>query len=294
MPKQIQPQQQPRQQQQQQQQPLQPLQPLQLPRDGPTHPSQSTNDDDFDVAALGQVRDAATPGAQEQPQQKKQLQGLPPPALDASGPIRARMNEFANSMQAGNYPVALQQVVSTLQVLSAVKPRPEREIVACAAYLQALKILLRVRALETELMSPGVHANSPDALRRIVESAMLTMFLAEQRNLLPRHAVAAKKIAVEKNMAAGNMGMAARWLRNLVEVAPPPQKATFSQRLQLCVQNGELNTHMPQSKWLCYSKLVVLSPQNALKCRLCPAVFGSGVSNGQQCPVCLVDTVAPL
>jgi hypothetical protein len=180
-----------------------------------------------------------------------------------------------------------------------VQPRPEREIVACASYFQSLKILIRVRVLEAEIASLPLPAksNSPEAMHRIVESALLTMFLAEHKNLLPRHAIAAKKVAVEKNMAAGNMGMAARWLRSLVEMAPAPQKPLFAQRLLLCSQNGNINTHMPQSKWLCYNTLHVLSPQNALKCRFCPAVFamnGSGVTNNQHCPVCLVDSVAPL
>jgi hypothetical protein len=244
-------------------------------------------DADFDVAALGGVRDeaaAVSASASDRRPGADGGSGLPTATSDA---IRTRMNEFANSMQNGNYPLALQQVVATLRGLSKIQPRPERETVACASYFQALQILIRVRVLEDEMAS--VMPNSTEAMRRTVEMALQTMFLAEMKNLLPRHAVAGKKMAVEKNVAAGNFGMSARWLRTLVEAAPPPQKPAFAQRLELCVRNRELNAHMPPSKWLCFNSLTAI-PQQPLMCNFCPAVFSpagdGGVLPDQPCPVC--------
>jgi hypothetical protein len=243
-----------------------------------------SGDTNFDVSMLSGLQNSRARGTASVPS-----------AADATapnGPVRMKMNEFANSMQAGNYPLALQQVNSTLEMLAVIRPTPEKETSACATYYQALKILIRVRVLEDELTRaiPG----SPDALRRIVELALITMFLAEHRSLLPRHSAAAKQMAVEKNIVAGNFGMAARWLRSLIEAASPPQKNVFARRLQLCVQNGELNAHMPPTKWLCYNTLTVVR-QNPLKCGLCPAVYApqtSGVTPNQRCPVCRVGTIA--
>jgi hypothetical protein len=246
-------------------------------------PMDSTN---FDVSTLGDLRDRAA--------STNLAPSTGSDAATANGPIRARMNEFANTMQAGNYPLALQQVGSTLEVLSAIRPSPERETIACANYFQALKILIRVNVLETELSRAA--RGSPDALRRVVELALLTMFLAELRSLLPRHSTAAKRMAVEKNVVAGNFGMAARWLRSLIQMAPATQKPALEQRLQMCVQTGELNAHMPPTKWLCYTTLTVI-PQNPLKCEFCPAVYApqaSGVTQNQRCAVCRVGIVKML
>jgi hypothetical protein len=149
-----------------------------------------------------------------------------------------------------------------------------------------------VRVLEGDMAR--VVPNSPDAIRQAVEMALLTMFLAEMKNLLPRHIVAGKKMAVEKNFVVGNFGMSARWLRTLLEAAPPPQKPPLSQRLQLCVQNKELNTHLPPTKWLCFDTLVVI-PVAPLKCNVCPAVFApngtSGASQKRPCTVCYCGSV---
>lgn len=245
--------------------------------------------DEFDVTSLGGVRDE-TAGSQG-PRSVSSSDTSSTISAATSDAIRKRMNEFANTMQNGNYPLALQQVVGTLQGLSKISPVPRREIVACASYLQALRILIRVRVLEAEL----THCvpSSPDAIRRAMEMALLTMFLAEMKNLLPRHAVAGKKMAVEKNFVVGNFGMAARWLRTLIQAAPPPQKAVFSQRLQLCVQNKELNTHMPPTKNLCFSTLAVVVG-TPLKCNQCQAVFagsGSGALPRQSCQICYSGTV---
>lgn len=251
----------------------------------------SSPQDDFDVAALGGLRDNATVSSTATETESDSSSTLSSRTSDS---VRARMNEFANSMQAGNFPLAFQQVSSTLRHLSSLQSVARREIITCASYYQALKILIRVRALEEELAR--FPPASPDAMRRTIELALLTMFLAERKDLLPRHSAAAKKIAIEKNMVAGNFGMSARWLRSLIETAPVNQKQAFTQKLQLCVQNGELNTHMPSSKWLCFGSLTVVS-SGGVKCNLCPAVFasvGTNVSAQQQCPVCHVGMLAVL
>lgn len=248
-------------------------------------------DSDFDVAALGDYRDEAASSITGTETESETTSSQSSRTTEA---IRARMNAFANTMQAGNFALALQQVSSTLLYLSHIQPIPTREIITCASYFQALKILARVRILEEELSR--FPPNTPDAMRRTVDLAVLTMFLAERKDLLPRHSVAAKKMAVEKNIVAGNFGMAARWLRSLIEAAPANQKQAFAQKLQLCLQNRELNTHMPASKWFCFDTLLVI-PNGGIKCNLCPAVFAParpGINPGQMCPVCHADTLAVL
>lgn len=250
---------------------------------------QGRDADEFDVGNLGGVRDEAS--LRQATESVSSTDSATTISAATSDAIRRRMNEFANTMQTGNYPLALQQVVGTLQGLCKISPVPRREIVACASYLQALKILIRVRVLEGELAQ--CVPNSPDAIRRALEMALLTMFLAEMKNLLPRHSVAGKKMAVEKNFVVGNFGMAARWLRALIQAAPPPQKAVFAQRLELCVQNKELNTHMPPTKYLCFSTLSVIVG-TPLKCKQCQAFFaasGAGALPRQSCPICYSGTV---
>lgn len=250
---------------------------------------QGRDADEFDVGDLGGMRDEAS--LRQAPESVSSSDSSTTISAATSDAIRRRMNEFANTMQTGNYPLALQQVVGTLQGLCKISPVPRREIVACASYLQALKILIRVRVLEGELAQCA--PNSPDAIRRALEMALLTMFLAEMKTLLPRHSVAGKKMAVEKNFVVGNFGMAARWLRTLVQAAPPPQKALFAQRLELCVQNKELNTHMPPTKYLCFSTLSVIVG-TPLKCKQCQAYFassGAGALPRQACPICYSGTV---
>ncbi|PXF40608.1 hypothetical protein BWQ96_09680 [Gracilariopsis chorda] len=88
-----------------------------------------------------------------------------------------------------------QQVSSTLKSLSTVNPRSERETVTCAHYFLATKILCRNSALERELSA--VVPDSAEAVRNHIESGLLTMFL-------PRHRVAAMKLAIEKNGIVGS------------------------------------------------------------------------------------------
>lgn len=232
----------------------------------------------FAVESLGSVKDkASVPSSSNQ-----QAQDLA---------IRSHMNEFARSMQAGDFPTALQQVSKTLKFLSAVNPRRERETVTCAHYFLATKILCRNSVLERELST--VLPDSSEAVRKHIESGLLTMFLAELKHLLPRHRVAAMQLAIEKNGIVGNYGMCARWLRELIERAPERARADLETKLSVCVRNGETNKHMPPTNRICYASLqVVTSPYG--RCSVCQAVFhavSSGVSHGQLCGVCYVGIV---
>lgn len=263
--------------------------------DSEFNPAQSKPADDFDLNQLGDYKDAATevsnlmsgsgsgsgPGSSASENVKK--------ATDDA--IRNRMNEFALTMQSGNFSLALEQVYNTLRFLCQIQPRRERETVTCANYVLAQKILMRNATLEGELTR--LPPMLPDALHRKVECALLTMFLAELKHFLPRHRVAAMRVAVEKNMAVGNFGMCARWLRQLIEKAPPTQREVLTRQLQLCVAQGEVNAHMPPTNRLCYATLhVVTSPYG--KCDFCTAVYHptmSGVMNGQSCGTCFVGQI---
>ncbi|KAI0562708.1 Coatomer (COPI) alpha subunit [Gracilaria domingensis] len=234
--------------------------------------------EDLAVESLGALKDeAASTNASAQEEQ--------------DSAVRSRMNDFARSMQSGEFPTALRQVTATLQFLSTINPRRERETTTCANYYVAMKILSRNAALERELSV--VLPNSPDAVQRHVECALLTMFLAELKHLLPRHRIAAMQVAIEKNAVVGNYGMCARWLRELIERAPERAKAELQNKLSVCARNGETNKHMPPTNRICYSTLqVVTSPYG--KCSVCEAVFhgfSSGVSHGQLCGVCFVGIV---
>lgn len=205
--------------------------------------------------------------------------------------IRTRMNEFAVSMQAGNFALALQQVYATLKLLRHIQPRRERETITCANYVLAQKILMRNASLESELTR--VMAGSVEAVRRRIECALLTMFLAELKHLLPRHRVAAMQVAVEKNMAVGNFGMCTRWLRQLLERAPDRARGELQAKLDSCVRAGEQNAQMPVTNRLCYVTLQVLGVPYG-RCNVCPAVYHAqmaGVVQGQVCPTCLVGSV---
>lgn len=247
------------------------------------------SEDDFDIDQLGGYKDAAT-------EVTNLVSGQGPGAPDdvnkaVDDAVRKRMNEFALTMQSGNFTLALQQVYGTLRVLCQLRPRRDREINTCASYVLAQRILIRNATLENELtrLLPAL----PDAVRRRVECALLTMFLAELKHILPRHRVAAMRVAVEKNLAVGNFGMCARWLRQLVEKAPPSQKDALGRQLQICASNGESNAHMPPTNRLCYSTLqIVTSPYG--KCDVCPAVYHptlSGVLDGQACDTCFVGKI---
>ncbi|CAN8064549.1 unnamed protein product [Agarophyton chilense] len=230
------------------------------------------------VESLGALKDeAASTSASKQEEQ--------------DSAIRSRMNDFARSMQSGEFEIALKQVTATLQFLATVNPRRERETVTCSSYFVAMKILQRNAALEQELSM--VAPNSPDAVRRHIECGLLTMFLAELKHLLPRHKVAAMQLAIEKNGIVGNYGMCARWLREIIERAPDRAKSELKTKLSACIRNGETNKHMPPTNRICYSTLqVVTSPYG--KCSVCEAIFhgfSSGVSHGQVCGVCYVGIV---
>lgn len=205
--------------------------------------------------------------------------------------LRNRMNEFAMTMQAGNFTLALQQVIATLKMLRGMQPRRERETITCSNYVIAQKILIRNAVLESELVR--FVSGTPEFIRRQIEMALLMMFLAELKHLLPRHRVAAMKVAIEKNIVVGNFGMCARWLRHLVEKAPPAQKEELYRRLEVCEKRGETNAQMPPTNRLCYITLQVLtSPHGA--CSVCSAVYHpqmAGVVAGQICPTCFVGAV---
>ncbi|PXF44338.1 hypothetical protein BWQ96_05902 [Gracilariopsis chorda] len=79
------------------------------------------------------------------------------------------------------------------------------------------------------------------------------MFLAEFKNLLPRHRVAAMQLAIEKNGIMGNYDMCARWLRELTERAPDRAKAELETKLSACVLNVETNKHKPPTNRICYA-----------------------------------------
>lgn len=242
-------------------------------------PALAKRPDDFDVAGLGIFKDTATSATG----------GEGSEADDQA--IRGRMNEFATTMQGGNFALALQQIVDTLRFLSTRTPRRERETRTCANYVLAQKILMRNAVVESELAR--TMTGTPDAMRRLVECALLTMFLAEMKHILPRHRVAAMRLAVEKNFVVGNFGMCARWLRQLVEKAPVAQRGALANKLQMCMANGERNTHMPPTNRLCYSSLQVVGVPYG-KCSVCDAVFHatlSGLTEGQTCDICFVGSI---
>lgn len=250
----------------------------------------------FDVSGLGVLKDDAAVVAQGQAGRSLH------PAGQSSGwsraqrekedeAIRTRMNEFAVSMQAGNFVLARQQVYATLKLLRQVQPRREQETITCANYVLAQNILIRNAVLEKELQR--VIAGSVEAVRRHIESALLTMFLAEMKHLLPRHRVAAMQVAVEKNLIVGNYGMCARWLRQLLERAPERAKGELRSKLEACMRAGEKNAQMPMTNRLCYITLQVLGIPYG-KCSVCGAVYHAqmaGVVQGQVCPTCLVGGI---
>lgn len=232
--------------------------------------------DDFDVGALGGYKDDATVSSAS--------------SASAAGrdPIRSMMNDFAKSMQAGNFTLALSQVTATLRALASITPPRTREILACAHYSLAQKILMRCDALDRTVAGGG-----PAGAQAAVQAALLSMFLAELKNLLPRHRLAAMRMALEKNLAVGNFGMAARWIRQIAERAPPAQKQALAGKLQVCRQNGEVNRHMPTTNKMCYNLLTVITGPHG-NCGVCSAVYRpglSGVNIGQKCPTCFVGTI---
>ena len=241
---------------------------------------------DFDIAGLGELkdsgvskRDSATGSLGSNMQQQQ---------IGVDEQIRSRINEFIGTMQAGNFQFALQQILATLRFMSNVNPRRSKETLLCSNYALAQKILMRNAALEAELAN--IQAGSPHAVQRRVEAALLSMYLAELKHIQPRHRIAAMKVAVEKNVVVGNYGMSARWLRRLVEKSPASKKAEFQQKLDLCVRNGEQNSHMPPTNRLCYNSLKVIGTPY-IKCTVCSAVYHplfSGLLPGQVCGVCFV------
>lgn len=244
--------------------------------------------DEFDVSQLGDYKDSASTSVH--------VGSLGGPVFSdrnksEDDAIRARMNKFALTMQSGNFTVALRQVNDTLRFLSNLEPRRDREIVTCSNYILAQKILIRNTMLENEITR--FPMGGPEVVQRQVECALLTMFLAELKHLLPRHRVAAMRVAVEKNFIVGNFGMCARWLRQLVEKAPPNQKMTIMNQLQTCLANAERNAHMPPTNRLCFETLqIVTSPYG--KCDVCAAVYHatlSGVIDRQVCDTCFVGTI---
>lgn len=256
----------------------------------PNAPNQRTND--FDVSQLGDYKDAATT-VLETASRSGNVAEMTAADLKKieDDAIRTRMNEFANSMQSGSFTVALRQVYDTLRFLCRIEPLRTREIVTCSNYVLAQKILIRNAVLEQELTQ--VIFGSPASVQRQVESSLLTMFLAELKHLLPRHRVAAMRVAVEKNIRVGNYGMSARWLKQLVEKAPEAQKQTLRTQLQTCVANGERNAHMPPTNRLCYTTLRVLTSRYAA-CNVCTAVYHptlSGLAAGNVCGTCFVGTI---
>ncbi len=145
--------------------------------------------------------------------------------------------------------------------------------------------------LDSQISTAG--AGSVLGIQSAVQAAVLTMFLAELKNLLPRHRLAAMRMALDKNIAVGNFGMAARWLRQIAEKAPPAQRQALGAKLQICMQNGEVNKHMPPTNKLCYNLLTVLTGPYG-KCTVCTAVYRpglSGVNIGQSCPTCFVGSI---
>lgn len=179
--------------------------------------------DEFDISQFGNFKDPATAVVQaiNEGNNQSSMTSSDLKTIEDNA-IRTRMNEFANSMQNGNFNIALQQVYDTIRFICRIEPRRSREIVTCANYVLAQKILIRNSALENELtkMMSGTHG----VVQKQIECALLSMFLAELKHLLPRHRVAAMRVAVEKNLAVGNFGMCARWLKHLIDKAPAAQK----------------------------------------------------------------------
>lgn len=242
----------------------------------------------FDVSGLGGMKDATGPDMRGSGSVSHEAQ------VNTDEDIRTRMNEFVGTMQVGSFRLCLQQILATTRFLSTVNPRRDREIITCSNYALAQKILMRNAAVEAEMV--GIQGGSSQAVQKHIESALLTMFLAELKHIQPRHRMAAMKIAVEKNSIVGNYGMCARWLRQLVQKAPAGQKQEFEKKLEVCVRNGERNSHMPPTNRLCYNSLqVVGSPY--VKCAVCSAVYHpllSGLVQGQVCGVCFVGSVTTM
>jgi hypothetical protein len=103
-------------------------------------------------------------------------------------------------------------------------------------YKAALKILIKTKELEREASSSEDAAN---------ELARLTAILM-QLPMGQKHTIICQKMAMRRNMDAGNFGVAARVIRLLLENSPDVFKRGLQEKLEEC-EDHKLTNAMPES-----------------------------------------------
>ncbi|KAA8497548.1 hypothetical protein FVE85_5133 [Porphyridium purpureum] len=236
--------------------------------------------------------DPAQAKQQEQLKLRDAMAGCPP----NTDPVRFKMNQFAETLQQGKLELALKQVQESLVVIrnagGGVIER-EKETQMCVRYVLGVKLALRIRALDAEMRA---HVeSSPEFRKRLLEAAALAALLGSLP-LVKVHRGLMLRVAIEKNMAAGNYGVAAKFIREMMDIMPAAQQGDLIQQLQHCQQNGERDTRVAPTQRICYKSLTLVGSP-VLKCNFCPALFSpqkGAVSAQQTCPFCLHGLILPM
>jgi len=201
------------------------------------------------------------------------------------------MNQFIAAMNAQNYPQAEIDCQNARQALSNTHPRRDNDIFLCVNYAFALKLIMRIKLLEAQILPYPQHSSERQGAN--LEMALLATNLAALP-LLPRHHYSARLTAVHKSAAVDNYATCMGLLEALMETSQSgPQMAQLGEKVRYCHMKGARDLHPMPNRALCFNTLQLIS-NSQLACRFCPAVFDnqrSGLTGQQACPYCLIGTL---
>lgn len=185
-------------------------------------------------------------------------------------------------LEKGRYSEAKKFVKEAVHALSkdTTQVLKKTNIVLCVRYRLLILLLAHVKKLET------VGTFSSDI-------APLTVMMSEIPDILPKHKIVCKNMAVKKNLDAKNYAVAAKYIKELLPMAPAQIKPDLESKLKTCEEaqfanaNSNLNGTAPL-KFCWRTFQLIQATDQAMECTYCDATFhpAANVKPFHKCKFC--------
>jgi len=208
------------------------------------------------------------------------LIGLTTSDSDAKASAAEFMKSAITDLEAGHFDTALMYNSKAITALAS-NSSLQNEARYCAQYKVALRLLVKLSLPQT----------SPK------DSAFLSWILTSLC-LKPQHRIISFRMAIKKNIQAGNYGAAYNLIQYFVQRVKPVDMDTMNARIAFCEQQNKINAderfsyegfdyRHGQPLLFCAKTFELITKKSYLGCRICHVTLAPAASSvGAKCMIC--------